>query len=80
MKQPQNPFEEYWLVEASLANLPNHLIVANHTHRSRHGIAKHWQSLCLTEGGWHSSTKQNHWGRGGKITKGIWSQEGEEKE
>lgn len=58
MKQSHNPSEKHWWVEACLANLPNHLAVAKYTHRSRHGITKHWQSLCLTEGGWHSSSKQ----------------------
>lgn len=57
MKQSHNPSEKHWWVEACLANLLSHLAVAKYTHRSRHGITKHWQSLCLTEGGWRSSSK-----------------------
>ena len=58
LKHSHNPSGEHWWAEAGLATLPNHLAVAKHTHKSRHGIPKHWQSLCLTEGGWHSSSKK----------------------
>lgn len=57
LKQSHNPSEEHWRVEACFGHLPHHLAVAKHTHRSRHGT-KCWQSLCLTEGGWHSSSKK----------------------
>lgn len=41
LKPSHKPSEEYWWVEAGLANLPDHLTVAKHTHKSRHGSAKH---------------------------------------
>lgn len=40
LKHSHNPTEEHWWVEACLVSLPNHLAIAEHTHRSRHGITK----------------------------------------
>lgn len=69
LKHSHNPSGEHWWAEAGLATLPNHLAVAKHTHKSRHGIPKHWQSLCLTEGGWHSSSKKKKKAIGEKVAK-----------
>lgn len=80
LKQSHNPSEEYWWVEACLANLPNHLTVTKHTHRSRHGSTKHWQSLCLTEGGSHSSSKKIFLGKEWQNYKGTWSWRGRERD
>lgn len=40
-----------------MLNLPSRLAVATHTHRSRHGN-NNTDTHCLTEGGWHSSSKK----------------------
>lgn len=69
LKHSHNPSGEHWWAEAGLATLPNHLAVAKHTHKSRHGIPKHWQSLCLTEGGWHSSSKKKKKAIGEAVAK-----------